>query len=152
MSAAFCHYAFLLTILLVCCVGCGEHRSNTILASQPSPDGKLKAVVFERDSAAATGASRNVSIIPSSENVPKSGGNVYITAAKAGISVIWLDNTHLKIVIHGKDTVSIRKEAFQGLTITYEEPEDAQPDGPANGSQPIRSDTNRTSSAAGSRR
>ena len=28
----------------------------------------------------------------------------------------------------------------------------AQPDGPANGSQPIRSETNRTSSAAGSRR
>lgn len=27
-----------------------------------------------------------------------------------------------------------------------------QPDGPANGSQPIRSETNRTSSAAGSRR
>ena len=30
--------------------------------------------------------------------------------------------------------------------------ENAQPDGPANGSQPIRSETNRTSSAAGSRR
>jgi hypothetical protein len=28
----------------------------------------------------------------------------------------------------------------------------AEPDGPANGSQPIRSETNRTSSAAGSRR
>lgn len=32
------------------------------------------------------------------------------------------------------------------------DPEIAEPDGPANGSQPIRSETNRTSSSAGSRR
>jgi hypothetical protein len=36
--------------------------------------------------------------------------------------------------------------------VTLTRAEQAKPDGPANGSQPIRSETNRTSSAAGSRR
>ena len=40
--------------------------------------------------------------------------------------------------------------AFKGLV--RGSTREAQPDGPANGSQPIRSETNRTSSAAGSRR
>jgi len=37
-------------------------------------------------------------------------------------------------------------------TLMNEEPEKTEPDGPANGTHPIRSETNRTSSAAGSRR
>jgi hypothetical protein len=45
-----------------------------------------------------------------------------------------------------------RHEECKLATEWVGEPGNAQPDGPANGSQPIRSETNRTSSAAGSRR
>ena len=41
---------------------------------------------------------------------------------------------------------------FAGQLVTMEPRTRVEPGGPANGSQPIRSETNRTSSAAGSRR
>ena len=52
-----------------------------------------------------------------------------------------------------------RGQAIGNIMVTFgqidsslEATKKAEPDGPANGSQPIRSETNRTSSAAGSRR
>jgi hypothetical protein len=45
-----------------------------------------------------------------------------------------------------------RHEMYELTTEWVSDLRNAQPDGPANGSQPIRSETNRTSSAAGSRR
>ena len=45
-----------------------------------------------------------------------------------------------------------RHEEYKLATEWVSNPRNTQPGGPANGSQPIRSETNRTSSAAGSRR
>jgi hypothetical protein len=101
--AATCHYRFLVIALLIYCCGCEKPRSNRILSSSPSPDGKLRAVVFERDGAVAKDYTRNVSILQSSQNVPNSRGNVYVTGTKIPVSVIWLNDSRLKIVIHGED-------------------------------------------------
>ncbi len=55
----------------------------------------------------------------------------------------------------GQSSVPRRFRRIVGGMIAHQEMRDSdngQPDGPANGSKPIRSETNRTSSAAGSRR
>lgn len=55
---------------------------------------------------------------------------------------VW-DHTLLPVALSGTAVAIIQ---------TFRDRRNAEPDGPANGSQPIRSETNRTSSAAGSRR
>jgi len=54
---------------------------------------------------------------------------------------LWLSWGGLRVAAH-----------LRGLPLPPSPTPNAEPDGPANGSQPIRSETNRTSSAAGSRR
>jgi len=74
-----------------------------------------------------------------------------VTEIRPGIFRVVGDELHLKQTVGGgarpsdfpKDGYSIMKRQKQG---------NGQQDGAANGSQPIRSETNRTSSAAGSRR
>lgn len=48
---------------------------NEVLAEYPSPDGRLKAVVFQRDCGATTGFSTQVSILPVSSALENEGGN-----------------------------------------------------------------------------
>jgi hypothetical protein len=68
--------------------------------------------------------------------------SAYVTILSDGITnglgIVLIGNPHYMAV------VSSTNYFFHGLR--------SEPDGPANGSQPIRSETNRTSSAAGSRR
>lgn len=75
-------------VLLLCMVGgiaafvyffppfpdmCG----NQVLAEYPSPSGKLKAVVFERDCGATTGFSTHVSILPVGNALENEGANLF---------------------------------------------------------------------------
>jgi len=50
---------------------------NQVLQEIPSPDKKLKAVVFQRDCGATTGFSTQLSIIKANEKLPNSKGNVF---------------------------------------------------------------------------
>ena len=59
-------------------------------------------------------------------------------------------NSYRYLVQHGNDTVA--NAAAERIAEIQRKQMSTQPDGPANGSQPIRSETNTTPSAAGSRR
>ena len=54
--------------------GHGDPCRNRLLASVPSPDGRVKAVVFERDCGATTAVSTHVSILRSTDEVPERPG------------------------------------------------------------------------------
>jgi hypothetical protein len=49
---------------------------NEELSSIPAPDGRLRAVVFQRDCGATTGYSRQLSVLGAAEALPNEAGNV----------------------------------------------------------------------------
>ena len=51
---------------------------NTVVARVPSPDGRLDAVVFQRDCGATTGFSTHVSIVRAGHALPEEGGNLVV--------------------------------------------------------------------------
>jgi hypothetical protein len=51
--------------------------ANQLLSETPSPDNRLKAVVFQRDCGATTDFSTQVSIIAQAEKLPKQAGNAF---------------------------------------------------------------------------
>lgn len=57
---------------------------NTLLAETPSPEGNLRAVVFERNCGATTSFSTQVSVIESGSTLPNEGGNVFIATTGHG--------------------------------------------------------------------
>jgi hypothetical protein len=74
------------------------------------------------------------------------------------VLVLRIDETKIRLIQKMATVYDIKSVTKTALTVTNSPFGDmtwtrvAQPDGAANGSQPFRSETNRTSSAAGSRR
>ena len=71
--------------------------TNEILNEIPSPDGKLKAVVFRRSCAATDSITTNVSIFGSSEKPPNEPGNSFIAQGVPPVSIRWIDDSELLI-------------------------------------------------------
>ena len=81
---------------------------NDVYREYPSPNGKLKAVVFERDCGATTPFSTQVSVIESDQKLENVPGNAFIGSddGRAPVTshhtmekfeVKWLDDSHLLI-------------------------------------------------------
>jgi hypothetical protein len=62
----------------------GDMCGNQVLKEYPSPSGKLKAVVFERDCGATTGFSTQVSIIQAGNALENEGANLFSTDTNRG--------------------------------------------------------------------
>jgi hypothetical protein len=75
-------FAGLAALLFVGCSRLLEHTfdpcGNQVVQVIPSPDGKLKAVVFERDCGATTEFSTQVSILPAGDKLLNDGGNLFV--------------------------------------------------------------------------
>ena len=88
-----------------------------IIQSEPSPDGKHIAYVYESSGGATTGWIYHVSVLPTSQK-PKSGkGNVY-TGSVAPERIEWLDNKKL-FVKDFQCKNSKRKYSIYGITIEW---------------------------------
>lgn len=72
----------------------GDMCGNNVLHTIPSPDGKVKAVLFQRDCGATTRASQQLFLLPQGEKLPNKPGN---TAVYGAVQVRWKDNTHLNV-------------------------------------------------------
>lgn len=57
--------------------GVADMCGNEVLKSVASPDGTVKAIVFQRDCGATTGFSTQVSVIANGETLPNDGGNIF---------------------------------------------------------------------------
>jgi hypothetical protein len=64
----------------------GSSCANELLAEAVSPDGTLKAVVFQRDCGATTGFSTQVSVFAVSAGIGNSAGNVFTSDTNHGIA------------------------------------------------------------------
>ena len=59
---------------------------NELLREVASPDGKMKAVVFQRDCAATTGFITQVSVLSKDEKLPNESGNVFSADTNHGVA------------------------------------------------------------------
>jgi hypothetical protein len=62
----------------------GDMCANEVIREVASPDGKRKAVVFERDCGATTGFSTQASVLPIGKSLPNDGGNIFVADTNHG--------------------------------------------------------------------
>jgi hypothetical protein len=123
-----------LLIVSACVDPCG----NRILAETPSPDGRFKVVMFERDCGATTGFSTQVSIIPSGERLVTAPtmfrstqrGNVFVADTNHGqapsgpgggpvVQVAWIGPTSLRITHDKRARVFSEARSVNGVAVEF---------------------------------
>jgi len=98
---------------------------NTLLSEFQSPNGKWKAVVFERSCGATTGVSTQVSILPVDQDLPDGVGNICVVDVFPKVDLRWVGNNELVVTHHGGAKLFHAVQSFEGITIKYEVPTQA---------------------------
>ena len=94
--------------------------ANTIVNASTSPNGKWKAVLFERNCGATTGFSSQISLIKADKELNNEAGNIYIADGyPKDYTLKWGSDTTVKIGgAYGKN---YKKETqFNGVRFSYE--------------------------------
>ena len=97
--------------------------ANEIFSEVQSPDGKFRAVIFQRDCGATTGFSTQISLILAKDKLENEGGNIFIVDGHPNdrkIGITWQGPKKL-IIKNGSGLQSHKKESrYQGVSIDYE--------------------------------
>lgn len=104
--------------------------ANDVIAEKVSPDGALKALVFQRDCGATTGFSTQVSVVPADDSAPSGSGNVFIAdrkhgAAPAGpgggpwVALAWSTPRSLVVTHHPAARIFKAEAERDGVSILY---------------------------------
>ena len=123
---------FALVIAFVACIGisgCGESCGYAILSETKSPDGRLKAVAFQKDCGTDFDLTTEVSIL-SSQDRSLGRGNLFIARdgrrgvladekAPTDIKVTWNSNSSLTISYSKDSQVLLRKPGAAGVAVKY---------------------------------
>ena len=105
----------------------GGMCGNDVVARVPSPDGRLEAVVFQRDCGATTDFSTQVSVVRAGGSLPDAGGNLLVaTGGPPGpgggpvVRAEWAGATRLRLRYYpGTHVVRAAREAL-GVRAEYE--------------------------------
>ena len=103
---------------------------NAMIAEYPSPNGKLKAVVFERNCGATTGFSTQVSVLQSTDPLENEGGNVFAADTDRGrapsgegggpeIKFRWLSDTNAELRYHPFVRVYRTQTKTKGVQVVF---------------------------------
>lgn len=101
------------------------------MSESKSPDGKLKAVVFQRGCGTPIDSSSQISVLSSSASSPSDRGNVFIAGDEnhpmpkgskqtAEIKVSWESNSSLLVSYPQKAEVFLKKANVAGVAVRYE--------------------------------
>jgi hypothetical protein len=112
------------------CTSIAGDCGNELLKERPSPDGKMKAIVFQRDCGATTGFSTQVSVISKDEKLSGEGGNVFAADTNHGeapsgqgggpaVEVSWLNENQLLIKHDKRARVLQHPQSPGGVTVLY---------------------------------
>jgi hypothetical protein len=109
------------------CVSLAGDCNNEIRRELASPNGKMKAVVFQRDCGATVGFNTQVSVLPSGSKLPNDGGNVFVADGGQGnapsgpfVAVSWINDTEL-LVTYDKQTRVFHNESSVGnIRVRYD--------------------------------
>ena len=124
-----------LAIALLACLGisgCGESCDYVVLSEAKSPDGKLKAVVFQRGCGTAIDSSTHVSIVKSEvQSLHLGRGNLFIAGddrrgaaahekPPTDIKATWGSNSSLTISYPKGTQVLLRNAGAAGVAVKYD--------------------------------
>jgi hypothetical protein len=113
-------------------VGCGlDPCGNEELETVASPDGKRKAVVFQRDCGATTGFSTQISLVQANDNLPKEAGNTFIADTDHGqapggpgggpkVNLQWTGERELTVKYDRRARVFRSEQSVEGVMVRYE--------------------------------
>ena len=97
--------------------GCG----STVLSESKSPNGLLKAVIFNYDCGATTGFSSHISILPNAITSPRDAGNIFVAdgSGASAVQIKWLSSNRLLISYDKRARTFNRKKQFESVAISY---------------------------------
>jgi hypothetical protein len=116
--------------MVIC--GCWESCDYAILSETKSPDGNLKAVLFQRGCGSnPIDSSTQISILSSSASSPSGRGNVFVASDEnhampasakktIEIKVNWESSSSLVISYPKNAQVILKKSSVAGVAINYE--------------------------------
>ena len=103
---------------------------NSAMAESLSPDGALKAVVFDRSCGATDSGATEVFVLPKSMPLPNLKGNVFIAnnitgevysgyLGRSEVKVNWLGSRSLQILHEKNAHISLALPAVSDVAISY---------------------------------
>ncbi|MEN6620315.1 MAG: DUF5412 family protein [Smithella sp.] len=103
---------------------------NEILTEVNSPNGKLKAITYERNCGATTAFSTHVAILPRNSNLEKDGKTILAADTARGkapagrgggpeVRIHWLSDTSLEVQYHQLAHVRLSKKTSMGVQVFY---------------------------------
>ena len=99
-----------------------ENCTNRVFSEIPSPDGKMKAVVFQRKCGIDTPASTQVALLPFSESLQNRKGNLFIAegnARKVGVNIVWKSPVAIDLSYRSHQTAVRKATSLMGITVSY---------------------------------
>ena len=121
-----------LLFVALSCMSRTEDCQNELLKEVRSPDGKLKAAVFQRDCGATTGFSTQISILPADEKLLDKSGNIFVADTDHGkapsgagsgpkVEVRWVNENELLIRHDSRARVFHSEQSLNNVRILYEQ-------------------------------
>jgi hypothetical protein len=99
-----------------------ENCTNRIVSEVPSPDGKIKAVIFQRNCGIDTAVSTQVSLLPFSETLTNRKGNLFMAegnARRVGVSIVWKSPVAIDLSYKTRREILRKASRRMGVTVTY---------------------------------
>ncbi len=104
---------------------------NTLIEEVISPNGEMKAVVFQRECSSSSDYSTQVSINPASSKLPSGVGNIFIANTNNGaaprsptggpvVKVYWRDASSLELTHHPNARVFLSEPRIDGISVGYD--------------------------------
>lgn len=104
---------------------------NMLIEEVFSPNGEMKAVVFQRECSSSSDYSTQVSINPASSELPSGVGNIFIANTNNGaaprsatggpvVKVRWRDATSLELTHHPDARVFLAEPLIDGIRVGYD--------------------------------
>lgn len=121
-----------LLFITASCTNIAGDCENELLNEVRSPNGKLKAVIFQRDCGATTRVSTQVSILPNGERLSNEGGNIFVADTDHGkapsgagggpsVEVRWVSENELLIRYDSRARVFHSEQSLNNVEIRYEQ-------------------------------
>ena len=91
---------------------------NEVFEEQLSPDGKLKAVIFQRDCGATTGFSTQISVLNSHKKLKNESGNVFVISGhpdSVAPEVAWNQNSDTLFIHYALNGDEPKAETTYGV-------------------------------------
>ena len=102
-----------------------ENCTNRIISEIPSPDGKNKAVIFQRKCGIDSIPSTQVMLLPVSETLQNRKGNLFAVegnARRVAVNLIWKSPGTIELTHKSHQSPLRRVNSLMGVSVSYPKP------------------------------